>query len=143
MKTIQCQRQSVTDRLRAQQANSTRFSLAARLRGFVYAFNGVVAFFRQGHNAKIHLFAAAVAITLSVYLTLSKMEWAVIIFSIILVLVTEMINTTIEKAMDFISKDYHYEIKLIKDIAAGAVLLTSLGSLVAGCIVFIPKIIAL
>jgi len=57
--------------------------------------------------------------------------------------VAEMINTAIEKTIDFISVEKHPQIKLIKDIAAGAVLIASLAAVVVGLFIFIPKLLAL
>ena len=63
--------------------------------------------------------------------------------AVALVLVTEMINTAIERAMDFITMDRHPYIKAIKDIAAGAVLVASICALLTGLFIFLPKILAL
>ena len=57
--------------------------------------------------------------------------------------ITEMINTAIEKAMDFITLEKHSQIKLIKDLAAGAVLVASITALITGSIIFVPKLILL
>ena len=66
-----------------------------------------------------------------------------IVFCIAFVWVTEMINTAIEKAMDFISTERHEQIRNIKDMAAGAVLIASITAVIVGSIIFIPKILSL
>ena len=71
------------------------------------------------------------------------MEWLVVVLCITVVLTLEMINTAIEKLCDVVQPDYHPQIKIIKDIAAGAVLIAALGSIIIGAIIFVPKIIAL
>lgn len=71
---------------------------------------------------------------------LSLIEWAVILLTIGLVLITEMINSVIERVMDFIQPGYDERIKEIKDIAAGVVLVTALISVVVGILIFGPKI---
>ncbi len=62
-------------------------------------------------------------------------------FCTALVLGLEIINTAIEKLSDVFTTSVHPLIKQVKDIAAGAVLLVSIISLVTGCIIFIPRII--
>lgn len=71
------------------------------------------------------------------------MEVIAISFSIALVWVTEMINTAIEKSMDLISLEKHPQIKIIKDIAAGAVLVASICSAIVGSVIFLPKLFIL
>jgi len=57
-----------------------------------------------------------------------------------LVWVTELINTCLEKMMDFVSKERHPDIKFIKDVSAAAVLVAAITSVAVGCFIFIPKI---
>jgi diacylglycerol kinase len=52
-----------------------------------------------------------------------------------------MINTAIEKLCDVVHKDFHPQIKIIKDMAAGAVLIAAISSLITGVVIFVPKII--
>ena len=115
----------------------------ARLKSFGYAWEGMVCFFRDEPNARIHLAATVLVLVLSVTLGLSKWEAIAVVFSIAFVWITEMINTAIEKTMDFISMEEHPQIKRIKDIAAGAVLVASIAAAIVGGFIFIPKLIAL
>lgn len=117
-----------------------KFSIADRLKSFVFAFEGIAAFFKKEQNAWIHLLASAVVIILAIVLKISAMEWIAICFAIGLVWVTEMINTCMEKMLDFMSTEINPQIKLIKDIAAGAVLVAAIVALVIGAIVFLPYI---
>ena len=114
-----------------------------RYKSFVYAFNGIIAFLRSGPNAQIHMAATVIVAALSVFFGLTKMEIIVICFSVGFVWVTEMINTAIEKTMDFITLKKHEEIRIIKDIASGSVLVASIVAVIAGLIIFIPKFLAL
>lgn len=122
--------------------NSSPFSCQARLKSFVHAWAGIVGFFRSGPNAQIHLVASIVVLVLSVTLGISKWEAIAVVFCIVLVLLAEMFNTAIEKAMDFISMERHPDIRFIKDVAAGAVLISSIAASLVGAIVFIPKLIS-
>jgi len=119
------------------------FSWKGRLKSFVYAWEGIVSFFKREHNAQIHLAITFLVLVLSVTLRVNKWEAIAVVFSIAFVWVAEMINTAIEKAIDFVSIERHPQIKLIKDIAAGAVLIASLAAVIVGLIIFIPKLLAL
>ena len=116
-----------------------RFSVRSRLRSFYYAGAGIKQFFRQEHNARIHLAAAIVVAILAWQLKVSQLEAVALVVVIGLVWVTEMLNTCLEKAMDMISREQHPEIKIIKDLAAGAVLIASITALIVGSFIFIPK----
>ncbi len=118
-----------------------RFSIRGRLRSFYYAGIGLGQFFRQEHNARIHLAAAIVVAILGWWLKVSHMEAIALTIVVGLVWVTEILNTCIEKAMDMITLERHPQIKIIKDLAAGAVLVAAITAAVVGAIIFIPKII--
>jgi diacylglycerol kinase len=117
------------------------FSWKARGASFRYASHGLVALFRTEHNAWIHSGLTIAALLLSVCLHITKTEWMILILTISFVFVTEIINTAIEKTMDFISTEKHPQIKLVKDLAAAAVLLSAVAALSIGTIIFLPKLI--
>src|SRR5215216_1876875 len=119
------------------------FSWKARGKSFVYAWTGIIQFFRQEPNAQLHLAATVIVVALSVFFGLTKTEAIAVIFSVGLVWVTEMINTAIEKTMDFISIEKHAAIMFIKDVAAGAVLVAAAVAFLVGLIIFIPKFLML
>ena len=121
---------------------SKKFSVSARLSSFKYAFNGLKLFFRDDHNGRVHLFAAILAVLLSWMLKISSSEWIAILTVITLVIGMEMINASIEKLADVVSPAYHLKIKIVKDLAAGAVLMTAILALVVGSIIFVPKLFA-
>jgi diacylglycerol kinase len=113
------------------------FSLSKRLQSFKYAFTGIVFFFKQEHNARIHLLATITVIVLSVILSVSKPEVVALILSVGFVWASEIFNTAIEKIMDFISPEKNDK---VKDLSAAAVLIAAITALATGCIVFIPKL---
>ncbi len=121
---------------------SEKFSITERFKSFVYAFNGIKLFFKEEHNARIHLFAAIIAIGLGVFFKISSLEWIALFFAIGFVLTAEILNTSIENMADFVSSERHHSIKKIKDLAAGAVLISSIIAFAIGLIVFIPKCLA-
>lgn len=110
---------------------------------FKYAIEGIAYFFRNEHNGKIQGICAIAAIALGCIVHLSTNEWLLIIFCIALVLAMEMLNTAIEKMADFIEPRHNAKIKIIKDVAAGAVLIPAVASLLIGTFIFLPKIISL
>ncbi|HEY0039290.1 MAG TPA: diacylglycerol kinase family protein, partial [Flavisolibacter sp.] len=99
------------------------------------------ALFRTEHNAWIHGGLTALALLLSIVLHISKTEWMLLIIIISFVWMAEIINTAIEKTMDFISLEKHPQIKLVKDLAAAAVLVSAVAALLIGTIIFLPKLI--
>jgi diacylglycerol kinase (ATP) len=119
------------------------FSLRARARSFVYAFRGLRRFFSTEHNAWIHLVAAALALVLSILLKISAIQWVGVLFAIGAVLTAEAFNTCVEKMMDKLIPETSETVRYVKDLAAGAVLLSALVAAVIGGIIFIPLIIQL
>lgn len=141
MKTIFLKKPIKNEKLFDSKAPS--FSWKARLKSFVYAWEGIVSFFRWEHNAQIHLGVTFLVLFLSVTLGVNKWEAIAVVFSIAIVWIAEMFNTAIEKTMDFISVEKRPQIKRIKDIAAGAVLVATIAAVIVGCFIFIPKLIVL
>ena len=113
------------------------------LRSFVFAFNGLRICFNSETNFKIHTLFAVVAILLGIAFKITAAEWLAVIFSIAFVVAMEMVNTAIEKLCDVVHPAFDSGITKVKDIAAGAVLLAAIGSVVTGGIIFLPKIIIL
>lgn len=114
-----------------------------RLRSFVYAFEGMKDLISCTPNARIHLFMALSAVLLGIFLHISLLEWAIVFFCIGTVFGMESMNSAVEKLSDFVCQEKHPHIKKVKDIAAAGVLFVAIASLAAGCVVFIPKILAL
>ncbi|MCH5599113.1 diacylglycerol kinase [Niabella ginsengisoli] len=119
------------------------FSIKKLIKSFGYAFSGLKAAIRSEQNFRVHLFSACVAIALGVFLHISSMEFVIIIICIGIVMAAELMNTTIEKLCDFISPQYHERIKIIKDLAAAAVLLVAIAALIVGLIIFLPRIFSI
>lgn len=111
------------------------------LRSFIYAFNGLKTCFTAETNFKIHIAFSIAATALGFLLSISSIEWLAVIGCIAFVIAMEMINTAIEKLCDVVHKDLHPGIKKVKDVAAGAVMMAAIGSLIIGALIFFPKII--
>lgn len=117
------------------------FSISKQLRSFKFAFRGIYILFLEEHNARIHLLAACLAVSLGFYFQISKSEWSAIIFSIGIVLAAEAINSAIENLADFVAPSKHEKIRNIKDLAAAAVLFCAISALIVGVVIFLPKIL--
>ena len=116
------------------------FTLKARLGSFGYAFRGIVDFFREEHNAILHVIATLMVIGMAVVFGVSRVEAILLVIVAGLVWMAELFNTAIEKMMDYISTEKQTQIKLIKDLSAAAVLISSVIAVATGAIIFIPKL---
>lgn len=112
-------------------------------KSFGYALQGINYFFRNERNGRVQVLIAGCVFLSGILLSISITEWLIILLFTALVISLEMFNSALEKVCDHISPDWHPQIKVIKDMAAGAVLWASILSLLAGLCIFIPKIIDL
>ncbi len=92
-------------------------------------------------NFRVHLFFSILAITLGFYLQITNVEMTIIIFTIVLGLTAEMINTSIEEITDLVTNEWRQEAKIAKDVGAAMMLLTAVGAVLVGLLIFLPKII--
>lgn len=114
--------------------------LQQRIKSFCYAFKGVKVLFVTQPHAQIHAFAAFVVTVAGWYFRISTIEWCLVIICIAIVMAAEGINTALETLTDLVSPNFHPLAGRAKDVAAGAVLLLSIGALLVGIIIFVPKI---
>jgi len=119
------------------------FSWKERAHSFGYACKGIKSLFRTEHNAWIHGALTVAALLLSIFLKISKTEVILLLLATTLVWMAEIINTAIEKSMDFISTEKHPQICLVKDLAAAAVLISAVAALIIGTIIFLPKLLSI
>ena len=111
------------------------------INSFKYAIEGIISSFKTEQNMKIHIFIMILVIILGIVLKLSALEWIILTIVITLVISAELFNTTIETVVDMITKEKNEKAKLAKDVAAGAVLVLAIASVIIGLIIFIPKIL--
>lgn len=93
---------------------------------------------RSQHNAWVHLAATVIVIGTGFFVGITKAEWCWIVLAIISVWTAEGLNTAIELLIDVASPDFHPIAGNAKDVAAGAVLITAIGSVIIGIVVFGP-----
>ncbi len=110
--------------------------IQALISSFNYAVNGIIYSLKYERNMKIHFFISIIVLFLGLLFSLDKIELLILFITITLVFFAEMINTAIEGLSDLVSQEYHPQIKIIKDISAGAVLITALNAVVVGYIIF-------
>jgi diacylglycerol kinase len=120
-----------------------KFSIRSRSDSFRFAINGLISLFKNEHNSRIHLLAAAIAITAGIILKIDLYEWCILIIVTGLVFLTELLNTSLESLGDAVDPDLNEKIRKAKDYAAAAVLISAIVSAFVGVIIFLPKIILL
>ena len=110
------------------------------LKSFAYAAAGIWHCTRNEKNFGLHVTAAVVVLAAGAYFSISKIEWMIVAINIGSVMGFEMFNTSIERLCNLLHPQHHPFVKIIKDVAAGAVLVVSIIAAVCGAIIFIPKI---
>ncbi len=120
-----------------------KYSIKRLGKSFIYAKDGILCAFKTEQNLLIHFIALVINIILMIVLKLSLIEICIIVLACTLVISFEMLNTSIEYAVDMSMPEIHPLAKSSKDIASGAVLISSLGALAVGVIIYLPKIIEL
>jgi diacylglycerol kinase (ATP) len=108
-------------------------SLNAAVEGFIYVM-------KTERNMRIHFFIGLFVMLAGIYLNLPLTELMVLFVTIALVLVTEMINTALELVVDMVQTEFHPIARVIKDVAAGAVLLTAINAIIVGYALFSRKL---
>lgn len=107
---------------------------------FKNAFAGLRWALSTQPNFRVHITLSLLALYLSWYLEASPVEWTVIVFTIVLGLGAEMVNTSLEAMTDLITKEWRKEAKIAKDVAAGMMLLTAFGALAVAGLILGPKL---
>ncbi|MFZ2167472.1 MAG: diacylglycerol kinase family protein [Minisyncoccia bacterium] len=110
------------------------------LEGLRCALAGLMLAWREEANFRVEVLCAVVVYALGALLGLSVLEWGVIVLVISIVLTAEAFNTALEELCDKFQPTHDPHIKKIKDLAAAAVLLASIGALITGLIIFIPHL---
>jgi len=110
-----------------------------RLQSFGYAFRGIRDVFGSEANMKIHIGITILVILCGAFFEISLTEWMFCLLCIGLVVGAEMMNTAIENVVDLASPEQHPLAGKAKDIAAGAVLICAIVSVIIGLLIFLPK----
>ncbi|MCL4499903.1 MAG: diacylglycerol kinase [Chloroflexi bacterium] len=106
------------------------------VKSFNYAIDGVIYVLRTQRNMRIHVAAAAIALSLGLVLNVGRLEFLILFFAIALVLAAELFNTAVEAAIDLTTGSYDPLAQVAKDVAAAGVLVAAFNSLVVAYFVF-------
>lgn len=120
-----------------------KYGLKRLGKSFVYATRGIISAYKTEQNLLVHTIALIINIIFMIVFKLSTIECVLIIIVITIVFALEMVNTAIEYAIDMAMPQIHPLAKISKDVASGAVLVSAIGALIVGLIIYIPKIIML
>lgn len=107
---------------------------------FKNAFAGLFWALGSQPNFQIHLLCAIVAVWLGMYLRITRTEMLIIVFTIILGLTGEMLNTAVESVTDLVTREWRQEAKIAKDVSAGMMLIIALGALFVAGYIFMPYV---
>lgn len=110
-------------------------------KSFKFAWQGLKHAFNKEQNFRVELISLALACVLGAFFKLNQIEWIWLLLSAFLILISELLNTALERLTDLIiDRRKNILAKQTKDIAAGAVLIAVLQSIIAGFCIFLPKI---
>ena len=119
------------------------FTVISRIRSVRYALRGIRWMLLSQHNAWIHAAATLVAVTAGAIFRIDAHEWLVIVLAIMAVWTAEALNTAFEALCDVASPDFHPSVERAKDVAAGAVLISAIGSVLVAVLIFGPRLAGL
>lgn len=106
------------------------------LQSFNHAFEGLVHVFRHQRNMRIHVSLAVLVLLGSLFFDITRLELIAVLVAIAFVMIAEMLNTAIEATIDMVTSSFDPKAKIAKDVAAGAVLVAAINSIVVAYLVF-------
>lgn len=110
------------------------------LKSFQYAFRGIILCIENERNFRIHIVIAIYTLILAIILKLNRIQFAILFLTFGSVISMEAINTAIERIVDIISPQHNDLAKIAKDVAAGAVLINAIISIIiAFCLLYQPQ----
>lgn len=113
------------------------------LSSFRHALRGLGLAFRTERNFRLQIILGCLATVLGFALGLSLLEWLCLAFVVGLVLVLELLNSSFERMVDIAKPRLDDAVRDLKDLLAGAVLITALTAVLVGTVIFLPKLVAL
>lgn len=119
------------------------YSFKKQLKSFTFAWKGILTCAGHEQNITFHLIAAIIVLAAGFCFGISRTEWMVVMLCIGTVIAAELFNSAIERLVDMVSPEWKKIAGEVKDIAAGAVLVTAIAAAIVGMIVFLPYVIAL
>ena len=117
------------------------FSFRARAGSFRHAFGGLGFMLRTQHNAWLHVAATLLAVAAGIALGLRGADWKWLVLTIAMVWVAEALNTAFEHLCDVVSPEHHDSVRIAKDVAAAAVLISAFGAVAMAGLIFGPYLV--
>src|SRR5690349_3142047 len=117
-----------------------RLTFSGRIRSVKFALRGIRTMVTSQHNAWIHAMATVAVAAAGLLVGLSWSEWCWIVLAIVAVWTAEALNTAFEFLTDVASPNFHPLAEKAKDVAAGAVLISAIGAVIIGALVFWPRL---
>jgi len=106
-----------------------------------YAWRGIIYTTRKEMHMRFHLSASILSLLLGYTLKISLIEYLILLVSIFLVLISEMVNTSLEISVDLVTREKKPRAMLAKDVGAGAVLLASINAIIIGYFIFYDRVV--
>lgn len=112
----------------------------ARIKSIRIALDGIRQVLHTQENARIHAVITFLVLLMAGLMGLSRLEWVLLLLVIGLVWTAEIFNTAVEKLVDMVSPEHNLSAKTVKDLSAGAVLVSVIVSILVGLLIFGPRI---
>lgn len=120
--------------------NSNKMSNSNFLDALQNALDGIIYAITTQSNIKKQLVIAVIVMLVSLFFNLNKAEFLCLMFTVVLIIIAEMLNTAIETVVDLYTDLYHPKAKIAKDVGAGAVVLAAINALIVAYFLFFEKI---
>jgi len=111
-----------------------------RKMAFKYSFDGLEYAYTKEQSMIVHLLITALVIFLGVFFKISRIEWIFCVIFLTFIMITELLNSAIEAAVDFTSTEIHPLAKVAKDCGSAATFVGIFGSVLSAILIFVPKI---
>ena len=113
------------------------------MKSVAHAARGIRLALSSQRNFRIHSFIAGAVVVAGVVVRFGRVEWILLILTVIFVMTAELLNTALEYLLNLLEAHYHPVARTVKDVAAGAVLLAVFGSVAVGLLLFWPRLLSL
>ena len=119
------------------------YDFKKQMRSFKFAWKGIMTCAGHEQNITFHLIVAILVVVAGFVFNITKAEWTAVVICIGMVVTAELFNSSIERLVDMVSPQWQKIAGEVKDIAAGAVLVTAAAAAIVGIIVFLPYLLAI
>lgn len=108
------------------------------IESFLVALKGVLFVLKNERHFKFHIIFSIFVVVAGCYFNITASQWIIILICIAMVTVAEIFNSSIEKLTDMVSPGYNKQAGIVKDLAAGGVLITAIVAAIIGAVIFLP-----